>query len=254
MRTNSVKRLLREGKPAIGTWLNLPDPFAAQFMARVGFDWLNVEMEHTSTTIDTAALMFQTIAQAGCVPLVRVPWNTGENVKRVLDCGAWGVIFPMQNSAAEAAEAVAATKYPPQGRRSVGGSLHAMSFGADTETYYRCANDEILVVIQIEHIQAVERAEEIVRVPGIDAIFIGPTDLSASMGVKPSGTPEDSRVLEAIAHVRNVALRQGVAPGIHVFSAEAAKQRIAEGFRFIAVNSDVRFMTSGAKSALQQLR
>ena len=254
MRTNTVKQLLRENKPAIGTWLVLPDPFAAQVMARVGFDWVNVEMEHSPITLETAALMFQMIAQAGSVPLVRVPWNTGENVKRVLDCGAWGIVFPMTNSKAEAEAAVAAAKYPPRGFRSVGGSMQAISFGTDAGTYYARANDETMVIIQIEHIKAVERAEEILSVPGIDAMFIGPTDLSASMGLKPSGDAEDPKVREAIEHARAVAAKCGVASGIHVFSPEAVAQRIKEGFRFIALASDVRFMTGGARAALARAK
>ncbi len=254
MRTNTVKQRLREGKPAVGTWLVLPDPFAAQIMARVGFDWVNVEMEHSPITLETAALMFQMIAQAGSVPLVRVPWNTAENVKRVLDCGAWGVVFPMTNSRAEAEAAVASAKYPPQGIRSVGGSMQAISFGADPGTYYARANDEIMVIIQIEHIKAVEKADEILSVPGIDAMFIGPTDLSASMGLKPSGDAEDPRVQEAIKRAHSAAARHGVASGIHVFSPEAAAQRIREGFRFIALASDARFMTGAAKAALSRIR
>jgi 4-hydroxy-2-oxoheptanedioate aldolase len=116
------------------------------------------------------------------------------------------------------------------------------------------ANDEIMVIIQIEHIKAVERAEEILSVPGIDAMFIGPTDLSASMGLKPSGDAEDPRVREAIEHARKAAAKCGVASGIHVFSPEAVAQRIKEGFRFIALASDVRFMTVGAKSALARVK
>jgi 4-hydroxy-2-oxoheptanedioate aldolase len=254
MRTNTVKQLLREGKPAIGTWLVLPDPYAASFMARVGFDWLTVEMEHSPITLDTAALMFQMIAQAGGVPLVRIPWRTGENIKRVLDCGAWGIVFPMTNSADEAEAAVAAAKYPPRGSRSVGGSLAAMTFGTDNPTYYARANDETMIIIQMEHIQAVEHADEILRVPGIDAIFIGPTDLSASMGKTPSGEVEDPEVQEAIRHVRTVAATHGVASGIHVFSPEAVAQRVQEGFRFVALASDARFMTGGAKAALKRSR
>jgi len=254
MRTNTVKKQLKEGKPSIGTWLCLPDPFAAQSMARVGFDWLNVELEHYPINIETAALMFHGIAQAGCVPLVRIPWNTAENVKRVLDCGAWGVIFPMQNTVAEVEAAVAATKYPPQGIRSVGGSLQATSFGMDSGTYFQRANDEILVVIQIEHIQAVERADELLAVPGIDAVFIGPADLSASMGLKPGADPEPPRLTEAISHVRATAIKHKVAPGLHVFSPEAVKQRIGEGFRFIALASELRFMTAAAKAALAKVR
>lgn len=250
MRTNRVKQRLREGKATLGTWLSLPDPIAAQFMAGVGFDWLTVDMEHSPTNLETAALMFQAVAQAGCVPLVRVPWNTAENVKRVLDAGAWGIVFPMQNSAAEVEAAVAAAKYPPQGIRSVGGSLHVLSFAADSGTYYERANDEILIVVQAEHIRAVENADSILSVPGIDAVFIGPNDLSASMGFRPSGDCSEPAVAEAVAHVRDTAIKHGLAPGIHVFTPEDAIRRIGEGFRFVALSSEVGFMLSGARQAL----
>jgi 4-hydroxy-2-oxoheptanedioate aldolase len=253
MRGNPVKQKLREGRASVGTWLGLPDPFAAQYMAHAGFDWLTVDMEHNPIDIETAALMFQSIAQAGSVPLVRVPWNTAENAKRVLDCGAWGIVFPMLNSVAEAEAMVGAVKYPTQGYRSVGGSLHSLSFAAEPSDYYARANAETLVVVQAEHIRAVEAADEILAVPGIDAVFIGPMDLSASMGLTPSGDCEDPRVAEAVEHVRVTALKHGVAPGIHTFSPEAVRRRIDEGFRFIALASEVRFMLSGARAALAQL-
>ena len=253
MRINRAKRLLQEGKPSLGTWLSLPDPFAAQFMAGLGFDWLTVDLEHSPINLETAALMFQTIAQAGCVPLVRVPWNTAENVKRVLDAGAWGVVFPMQNSPAEVEAAVAAAKYPPRGIRSVGGSLHAL-LRHRPATYVERADAETLVVVQAEHIRAVENADAILSVPGIDAVFIGPNDLSASMGLRPSGDCADPQVAEAVVHVRETALKHGVAPGIHVFTPEAARRRIAEGFRFVALASEVSFMLSGARQALQAVR
>lgn len=254
MRINTVKTQLREGHPSIGTWLCLPDPLAAQIMAHAGFDWLNVDMEHYPISIETAALMFQAIAHAGRVPLVRIPWNTGENVKRVLDSGAWGVIFPMQMSAAEVEAAVASTKYPPYGTRSVGGMLAAVSFHTDSKSYFARANEEILVVIQIEHIRAVERADEILRVPGVDAVFIGPSDLTASMGLNPNTDSEHPKVQEAIEHIRITAAKHGVASGIHVFTTESMQRRIEEGFRFIALASDIRFMTGAAKGALAQLR
>jgi 4-hydroxy-2-oxoheptanedioate aldolase len=253
MRTNIVKRRLRENQPSVGTWLALPDPFAALYMSRVGFDWLTVEMEHSPTDLGRAALMFQMIAQSGCVPLVRIPHSSAENVKRVLDCGAWGIVFPMQNSRAEVEDAVSWATYPPHGTRGVGGSLQAMSFDTDSSTYQDHARDEILIVVQIEHIKAVEAADEILSVPGIDAAFIGPADLSASMGVKPAGEVQDPRVLEAIDHVRDRAMTHGVAPGIHVFSSETARRRISEGFRFVALGTDVRFMTGAARAALESV-
>ncbi|HHX38917.1 MAG TPA: 2-dehydro-3-deoxyglucarate aldolase [Armatimonadetes bacterium] len=254
MRTNEVKRQLREGETTLGSWLTLPDVIAAHYMARAGFDWLTVDMEHSPTSLETATLMFQAIAQAGCVPLARVPWNTPENVKRVLDSGAFGVVFPMQNTRAEVEQAVGATLFPPQGFRSVGASLPTLAFDTDGGTYFQRANDEILVVIQIEHIQAVECAEDLLSVPGVDAVFIGPADLSASMGLQPGASAGDPRFQEAVEHVRATAARLGVAPGIHVFSVEDARARLAQGFRFVALGSEARFMTGAAQAALDQIR
>src|SRR5437016_7308894 len=150
MKHNYVRAKLKRGEPSVGTWLTLPDSIAARLMARVGFDWLTVELEHTPVTFETAATSFAIIAASGVVPLARVPWNTAENIKRVLDTGAWGIVVPMVNSRAEAEAAVEAAKYPPQGIRSVGGALHALNFGTDGPTYFRRANEEILVVLQAE--------------------------------------------------------------------------------------------------------
>ena len=254
MRTNHVKAALRAGRASIGTWLSLPDPFAAGFLAPAGFDWLNVDMEHSPTNWETAALIFAAVARGGAVPLIRVPWNSGENIKRALDNGAWGIVVPMVNSRAEAEAAVAAATYPLRGNRSVGGGLHALGFETDSATYYSRADDEILVVIQAEHIQAVEQADDILSVPGIDAVFIGPNDLSASMGIPPAMESDDPRVVEAIDHVRKTAQKHNVAPGIHVGSAAAANQRLEEGFRFIALASELRLMQAAAQSELAALK
>src|SRR3954469_7129794 len=146
MKTNQARAKLKRGEPSLGTWLTLPDPTAAQLMSRVGFDWLTVEMEHTPVTFETAAQSFAIIAASGVAPLARVPWNTGENIKRVLDTGAYGIVVPMVNSRAEAEAVVAAARYAPIGRRTIGGQQHASNFDTDPGTYYAKANDEILVV------------------------------------------------------------------------------------------------------------
>src|ERR1051326_4963002 len=151
MKTNHVRAKLKQGQPSVGTWLTLPDPLAARMMARVGFDWLTVELEHAPTSFETAATSFAIIAARGPVPLARVPWNSGENIKRVLDTGAWGIVVPMVNSRAEAQAAVAAARYAPLGERTIGGQLHAINFGTDPGTSYARANEEILVVLMAEH-------------------------------------------------------------------------------------------------------
>lgn len=253
VKTNSVKQALRAGRPQVGTWLSIGSPFAARYMARTGLPWLTVDMEHSQPSIETAALMFAAIADAGCVPLVRIPANRHDCIKLALDCGAMGIVAPMVMSADEARSIVAATKYPPAGNRSVGGSLHALNYGATSDEYFRKANDEILVVIQTEHIDAVDRADEIYAVPGIDAVFIGPNDLAASMRAA-DGTPPSPDALEsAFTRVLESARRQGIAPGMHVFSGTDALKRIDEGWRFLAVSSELRFMLETASNLVKQL-
>src|ERR1043166_1718174 len=205
MKTNTVRAKLKRGEPSVGTWLTLPDTVAARLMARVGFDWLTVELEHTPINLETAAQSFAVIAGTGCVPLARVPWNTGENIKRVLDTGAYGIVVPMVNSRAEAEAVVRAARYQPLGERSIGGQLHAANFDTDPATYYDRANEEILVVLMIEHIKAIEAADDIFSVPGIDVVFIGPNDLHHSMGKPPAFDSEHKEYVDELKHVLKTA-------------------------------------------------
>jgi 4-hydroxy-2-oxoheptanedioate aldolase len=253
MKTNYVRAKLKRGEPSVGTWLTLPDPVAAQLMARTGFDWLTVELEHTPVTFETAAQSFAIISACGCVPLARVPWNTGENIKRVLDTGAWGIVVPMVNSRAEAAAVVSAARYPPAGQRSIGGQLHAANFETDPATYYAKANDEILVVIMAEHVRAVEAADDILSVPGLDAVFVGPNDLLNSMGQPPAFDSDDPQFTDAVQHVLKTAQRRGVPAGIHVLDAAQAQRRIAEGFQFIAISSEAGLMLTKARETTMAL-
>ena len=252
---NHARRRLEAGEPSIGTWLSIPSPEAAGLVARLGFDWLTVDAEHSPVDILTLARMFSAISAHGTAPMVRIPWNTPENFKRVLDAGAWGIVVPMVNSRAEAEQAVESTRYHPLGRRSVGGSAHAASFRAETSEYYARANDEILLVLQIEHIEGVENCEEILSVPGVDACFIGPNDLAASMGLG-IGTPLESdhpQVVEAIDHVLQTAKKVGVAPGIHTSGVEGMNMRIEQGFQFLALASESRYMIASLSEALKHL-
>ena len=253
MKTNHVRAKLKRGEPSIGTWLTLPDTIAARLMAQVGFDWLTVELEHSPTNFETAANSFAVIAATGPAPLARVPWNTVENIKRVLDTGAWGIVVPMVNSRSEAEAAVSAARFAPLGTRSIGGQIHAANFDTDPATYYARANDEILVVLMAEHIQAIEAAEDIISVPGIDVIFIGPNDLHNSMGKPPCFESEHKEFVDAVQHILKTARKYGVAPGIHVVDAAAAQRRIAEGFQFVAVASETGMMMAKAAETARAL-
>ena len=245
LKHNPVKRALKAGQPQIGTWLSLGSVVAARFLARTGLPWLTVDMEHSHTDIQTAAMMFGAIADANCVPLARVPAGRHDYIKMVLDCGAMGIVAPMVMSAEEARTVVAACKFPPTGNRSLGGSLHALNYGCSAEDYFAKADGEILVVIQAEHIKAVEIADEIYSVPGIDAIFVGPNDLAASLRLQDGTPPGKGQMEDTLGKILAAAKRNGVPCGLHVNTAADAVRRVAEGWQFIAVASELKLMLEG---------
>src|SRR6202023_127659 len=179
--------------------------------------------------------------------------NRHDHIKRVLDNGAHGIVVPMVNSRQEALDAVAAAKYPPIGNRSVGGSVHALHFDNSAGEYFARANDELLTVIQCEHIQAVENADAIFSVPGIDAIFVGPNDLAASMRSKDGKPPSGEATTQAMKHILSTCKKCGVPAGLHCYNAEEARARIEEGWQFIAIGSELRFMMDGAGDVVKRL-
>lgn len=250
---NPLKAALKRGEAQVGSWLSLCSPLSARFLARAGFPWLTVDIEHSPVNWESAALMFGSIADAGCVPLARVPSNTHENIKRVLDSGAMGIVVPMVKTAEEAKAAVEATRYHPAGNRSVGGVLHALNFGVSPAEYYARASEEIFVAVQTEHVEAVDNAEAICSVPGVDAIFIGPNDLLQSMGKKPGMESDDPQFVDALRHLRETATKHGVAPGLHTLNVDQVRRRLDEGWRFLALGSDLALMMGAAKKAVQEL-
>jgi 4-hydroxy-2-oxoheptanedioate aldolase len=253
MRPNRVKQLLKAGKPAVGTWLSLGNVTAARFLARSGLDWLTVDIEHSLVGMETTTHIFGAVADAGGVCLARVPSNRHDHIKRVLDNGAHGVVVPMVNTRQEALDAVSACLYPPKGTRSVGGSVHALNWAASPADYYAKADDEILVVLQCEHIDAVRQFDEVYGVPGVDAVFVGPNDLMASMRDH-HGTPPSPEVFaETLADILAGCKALGVPAGIHTFSAEEAKKRVDEGWQFVAVSSELKFMVEGAAKVVSTL-
>lgn len=250
MRPNRVKQLLREGKPAIGTWLSLGSPLAAEWLGHLGFDWLNIDTEHGAIDATLTQYILQAISATPAVPLVRVPWNDPAYIKRALDAGAYGLVIPMVNSREEAIRAVRAAKYPPMGDRSIGGMRPRLYGGMD---YVKHANEELFLAVQIEHITAVRNARAILSVEGIDAYFVGPNDLAISMGLDPSLEPDHPEYEAALAAVLAVARELGVPAGIHVPSAEAANRRIAQGYQFISIAADGGFMAEAARAHLARV-
>ena len=250
VRSNYVKHKIKEGTPSIGTWLASGSPLAAEVLAHQGFDWLTIDTEHNAISIESVQSIFQAIATTGVIPFARVPWNDPQAIKRVLDVGAYGVVVPTVESTEEAERAVGACRYPPQGYRGMGTIRGRLYGGPD---YAERANEEICVVLMLETITAVERADEILSVPGIDAVFIGPNDLAASMGLPLGLDNQHPDHLAAVNRLREACESHGVPPGIHVGSAEAANRRKDEGFKWIAVSSDIGQMTAQSSSSLKTL-
>lgn len=251
MRPNHTKALLAAGKPALGTWLSMCNPLGTRMLAGAGWNWLTLDLEHTGTSWETAAHLCGLIADQDCIPLIRVPCNRHDHIKRALDIGAFGVVVPMVNSVEEAKQAVAACKYPPIGNRSVGGSQHAMHFKARPADYFQQADDGILVVLQCEHIDAVRNADAIFGVEGIDAIFVGPNDLAASMRGPDGSAPTAEAMAKAHADILAACQRQKVAPGFHAMNHHEAVKLLSDGWKFVAVASDLRFLGDGASEALK---
>jgi 4-hydroxy-2-oxoheptanedioate aldolase len=254
MKTNPIKRLLREGRPSFGSWLSLGDLFASRVMARLGFDWLTLDIEHAAIDWSQAAMIFAAVSDAGCVPLARVPQGSHDYIKRVLDAGAWGIVVPMVDTVEQAQTAIAAAKYPPLGNRSLGGGMHNLNFAATAADYYARANDEILVVLQTESPTGVANAEEIYSLPGVDAIFVGPVDLRARMG-HPDGVPATDAEFEAIlSRVVAAGKTTGAPTGMHVMDPQAALRRAAQGMQFIAIGSELRMMTERGQEIVRAVR
>jgi 4-hydroxy-2-oxoheptanedioate aldolase len=253
MKTNPVKKQLREGKPSFGTWLSLGDLLATRVLARLGFDWLTLDMEHQPLDWREAAAVFGAIADAGCVPLVRVPEGNHFLIKRALDAGAWGIVAPMVNTVEQAKEIIAATKYPPVGNRSLGGSLHGLNFDATPGDYFQRANDEILVILQTESALGIENAEAIYSLPGVDAIFVGPVDLRANLRGASGGDVTDAEFEAALQRIVDIGKKTGTPTGMHTMAPDVALQRAAQGMQFIAVASDIRMLTVKAQETLKAL-
>lgn len=254
MTPNHVKHHLRAGTAQFGTLLNIGDPLVAEMMAAVGFDWLLVDTEHGPIDLAALAAMFATITRYPVAPLVRVPALSEENVTRVLDAGAWGVLAPNVRTREEAELLVAACTYPPAGTRSLGAGRFALSFRTDPPTYFARANDEVLVIVQIEHHEAVKNIDAILGVPGVDALYVGPNDFCASLGLAPSLEPPHREFEEAMQAVLAAARRHGVVAGIHCATTDTVNRRIGEGWRLVGMLSDQRLLVSAAQSIRAAVR
>lgn len=253
MKSNPVKAKLRRGEPSFGTWLSLGNLHATRVLARSGFEWLTLDMEHSAFDWSQAAVIFAAVADAGCVPLARVPEGDHYCIKRVLDAGAFGIVVPMVDTVEQARTVIAAAKYPPEGNRSVGGGMHALNFAASAGQYYQQANEQVLVVLQTESPAGVEHAEAIYRLPGCDAIFIGPNDLRFNMRAADGTMPTHEEHETMIQRVIEVGKRVGTPTGIHAMDPQSALRRAEQGMQFIAVASDLRMLNAKVQETVKTL-
>ncbi len=246
---NKLRRALLERQVTLGSWIQIGHPASAEVLARAGFDWVCVDLEHGAIDLAATADIFRALAGFDCVPVVRLPLNDPIWIHRTLDAGARGLIIPMVKTAAEAGAAVREAKYPPLGARGFGYS-RANLYGADFEDYIASANEEIAMVMQIEHKDAIANLDGILRVEGVDGVFIGPLDLSGSMGI--TGQLDHPQMVAALDRYRAACLAHRKSAGLHIIRPNQANVRRAleEGYTMLALGLDNVFMDQSARASL----
>lgn len=246
---SSFKERMRSGEVLIGAMIETPEPDVAELMGTLGFDWFWIDMEHCPLDFKDVQTILQAVGKSEAATLVRVPWNDPVYIKRALDLGPTGVIVPWVNSRDEAVKSVAACKYPPDGIRGCG-PRRPLWYRGFTQ-YVREANESVVVVVQIETVDALKNLSEILSVPGVDGTIVGPADLSASLGYL--GYPDEPRVVEAIRHVAEMHKGTNICPGI-ASNPKDAEKHIELGFRLLNVGSDLGFMRMAASETLKRVR
>lgn len=236
MRPNRLKELWKNDQPAYGMWVDLGSPAAVEMMAGLGLDWLLLDCEHGVSDVQACFQLLQAMNGSPTTSVVRVPYIDKISVKRALDMGAEGILVPYVKTAEQVREIVSWCRYPPVGSRGLG-PFRASRYELEFDAYYARANDEVAVIVQIETVEAVANLEEILAVPGLDAIFIGPADLSATMGYFPE--MKHPRVEQAVQGVLKAARAKGIPVGYYTPTGAIARERAAQGFRMMNVGNDM---------------
>lgn len=251
MRENRIRSIWQEGGAVLNGWLQLSSSYAAELMAHQNWDSLVIDMQHGPVDYQGALPMLQAISTTDTMPMARVPWNEPGIIMKMLDVGCYGLICPMVNTRAEAEAFVGACRYPPQGYRSYGPNRVVLYAGAE---YPAHANETVITMAMIETAQALANLDDILSVPGLDAIYIGPADLSQSLGGKPGVDFTEGPAVEAIDKIVTAARKHGVVAGIHTGSPEYARRMVEKGFQFVTILSDARLMTSMANQMIAAFR
>jgi len=248
-----LKQELNAKKLSIGSWITIGHPTVAEIMAKAGFDWLAIDLEHSPISIDQCQELIRVIDLCNVPSFVRVGANDPLLIKQAMDSGAHGVIVPMVNTKEDAQKAVAAVKYPPEGSRGVGLS-RAQEYGVAFDKYKQWNKEESIVVVQIEHVKAVENLEEILSVEGVDAFIVGPYDLSGSLGIP--GNFNDEQMLLLMEKIRNSAQKIGLPYGYHIVSSNSklVQEKIDQGCQFMAYGVDFLFLGDHCRAGLEVLR
>ena len=244
----NFKQKLQTGDVVYGLTLTLGTPQIADLVARLGFDWLWIETEHTTMSLDTVLAQLQAIAGSGTKAVVRVDCNDQTTIKRILDTGPDGILVPSVNSREEAEKAIKYTKYPPLGERGIG-LARAQGYGLNLGGYVKAANDEVAVIFMIEHIMAVQDIDNILKVEGLDAVMVGTLDLAGSMNLH--NDLSNPLIEEEVQKVLKACQRAGIPCGAFVGDPSQAKARIEQGFRLLTLGADVILLASGAKNVLE---
>lgn len=248
---NRMKQELAAGNVCLGATITIYSPAIAELLSRVGLDWLWIDTEHTALSLEEVSVILQATNGTDVSTVIRVPWNDKTLIKRAIDTGPDGILVPMINTAADAEAAVRAMKYPPLGERGAGIG-RAQCYGMRIGEYMSTANDEVMFIAQIEHVDAISNIDEIVDVAGLDSVMIGALDLSGSMGKL--GQTDDPEVEEAVQKVLAACQRAGVPCGIVALGPEATHRRIAEGFTSIITGIDVLWIHGAARAALAEIQ
>ncbi len=246
----SLRELFDREEPTVGGWCVIPSPFSAELMGRAGFDWVCIDTQHGLIGYDSLVVMLQALSGTGTPSFVRVPWNEPEPIMKALDAGAEGIVVPMVNSRGEAERAVGACRYPPAGYRSWGPVRAALGVAGYTA---ESANRRTVVAVMIETRAGVAAADEILSVPGVDAVYVGPNDLAISYGLQPSADPSDPEHVGAIESILAAAKRHRVTAGIHCGGPEIAERWRSLGFGMLNVNSDAVFLRGTAQAVAKRL-
>ncbi|MGQ9781909.1 MAG: HpcH/HpaI aldolase family protein [Nitrososphaeria archaeon] len=245
--TGGLRDILRKNQLSIGMWITIPCTEVPEALSRLGFDWFVFDTEHAPTSLETIQRLLPSLNGSNTMPVIRVAWNDIVMIKRALDLGVEGIIVPWVNTKEDAIKAVKACKYPPQGVRGVG-PRRAAAYGLDP-SYYKRANDNIALIVQIETQEAIDNVDEILAVDGVDSFFIGPQDLSFSLG-----TPheyESPKFMSAIDRVLEAGKKLGKPGGIYTSGAQDAIKYMKKGFKFIALSSDIKLLVNSVKKELE---